>query len=67
MNVSRSSFDGTEVVQHEQGAWRGRFLHPELGRLIESLAEEPMPGVLALTTRFELRRSSIAVMRDWCR
>jgi tetratricopeptide (TPR) repeat protein len=47
-------FDGTEVVQHEQGAWRGRFLHPELGRLIESLAEEPMPGVLALTTRFEL-------------
>jgi tetratricopeptide (TPR) repeat protein len=46
--------DGTEVVQHEQGAWRGRFIHPELGRLIETLAEEPMPGVLALTTRFEL-------------
>lgn len=46
--------DGTEVVQHEQGAWRGRFVHPELGRLIETLAEEPMPGVIALTTRFEL-------------
>jgi hypothetical protein len=47
-------FDGAEVVQHESGAWRGRFLHPELGRLVESLAEESMPGVLALTTRFEL-------------
>lgn len=46
--------DGTEVVQHEQGLWRGRFIHPELGRLIETLAEESMPGVLALTTRFEL-------------
>jgi tetratricopeptide (TPR) repeat protein len=46
--------DGTEVVQHEQGAWRGRFLHPELGRLVETLAEEAMPGVAALTTRFEL-------------
>lgn len=46
--------DGAEVVQHEQGSWRGRFVHPELGRLIESLAEEPMPGVVALTTRFEL-------------
>lgn len=47
-------FDGTEVVQHEQGAWRGRFVHPELGRLIETLAEESMPGVVAMTTRFEL-------------
>ena len=47
-------FDGAEVVQHEHGAWRGRFTHPELGRLIETLAEESMPGVLALTTRFEL-------------
>src|SRR6187200_621875 len=36
--------DGAEVVQHESGAWRGRFVHPELGRLIETLAEEPMPG-----------------------
>jgi len=25
--------DGTEVVQHEQGEWFGRFVHPELGRL----------------------------------
>jgi hypothetical protein len=47
-------FDGAEVVQHENGAWRGRFTHPELGRLVETLAEESMPGVLALTTRFEL-------------
>jgi hypothetical protein len=47
-------FDGAEVVQHESGAWRGRFTHPELGRLIETLAEESMPGVVALTTRFEL-------------
>lgn len=46
--------DGTEVVQHEQGSWRGRFLHPELGRLLEELASEPMPGVVVLTTRFEL-------------
>src|SRR5712691_8958320 len=29
--------DGTEVVQHEQGAWFGRFIHPELGRLIDEL------------------------------
>lgn len=47
-------FDGAEVVQHEQGAWRGRFLHPELGRLVETLAEAPMPGVVAMTTRFEV-------------
>ena len=47
-------FDGAEVVQHESGAWRGRFIHPELGRLIETLAEEAMPGVVAITTRFEL-------------
>src|SRR6185369_14960862 len=46
--------DGTEVVQHEQGAWYGRFLHPELGRLLEELAAEPMPGVVVLTTRFPL-------------
>ena len=47
-------FDGAEVAQHESGAWRGRFTHPELGRLVETLAEGPMPGVLALTTRFDL-------------
>jgi hypothetical protein len=46
--------DGTEVVQHESGAWRGRFLHPELGRLLEELASAPLPGVVALTTRFPL-------------
>ncbi|MGF1581662.1 MAG: hypothetical protein ACFCD0_20225 [Gemmataceae bacterium] len=46
--------DGTEVVQHEQGSWYGRFLHPELGRLLEELASEPMPGVVLVTTRFPL-------------
>ncbi|MFO0967040.1 MAG: hypothetical protein U0793_15850 [Gemmataceae bacterium] len=46
--------DGTEVVQHELGGWRGRFLHPELGRLLEELAAAPLPGVVVLTTRFEL-------------
>lgn len=44
--------DGTEVVQHEAGSWRGRFVHPELGRLLEELASEPLPGVVAITTRF---------------
>jgi hypothetical protein len=47
-------FDGTEVAQHDSGAWHGRFLHPELGRLLEELASEPMPGVMVLTTRFPL-------------
>jgi hypothetical protein len=46
--------DGTEVVQHEAGAWFGRFLHPELGRLLEELSAAPLPGVLVLTTRFPL-------------
>ena len=46
--------DGTEVVQHETGAWHGRFVHPELGRLLEELAAAPMPGVVVLTTRFPL-------------
>src|SRR5947209_13765339 len=27
--------DGTEVVQYDGGPWFGRFVHPELGRLIE--------------------------------
>jgi len=44
--------DGVEVVQHEQGDWHGRFVHPELGRLVEELATEAMPGVLLLTSRF---------------
>lgn len=46
--------DGTEVVQHEQGAWLGRFVHPELGRLLEELAAAAMPGVVVLTSRFSL-------------
>ncbi len=46
--------DGTEVAQYEEGPWRGRFLHPELGRFLEELASEPMPGVVVLTTRFGL-------------
>jgi hypothetical protein len=46
--------DGMEVMQYDGGAWYGRFLHPELGRLLEELATEPMPGVVVLTTRFPL-------------
>jgi tetratricopeptide (TPR) repeat protein len=46
--------DGAEVAQHEGGPWGGRFVHPELGRLLEELAAEPLPGVVVLTTRFEL-------------
>jgi hypothetical protein len=46
--------DGTEVAQYDSGSWRGRFLHPELGRLLEELAAEPMPGVVVVTTRFPL-------------
>jgi hypothetical protein len=46
--------DGTEVVQYDSGSWLGRFLHPELGRLLEELACEPLPGVVVLTTRFPL-------------
>jgi hypothetical protein len=46
--------DGTEVVQYDSGSWLGRFLHPELGRLLEELASEPMPGVVVVTTRFSL-------------
>jgi hypothetical protein len=46
--------DGTEVVQYEDGPWRGRFLHPELGRLLEELASEAMPGVTVVTTRFDV-------------
>ncbi|MHB1423803.1 MAG: hypothetical protein ACYC3I_11530 [Gemmataceae bacterium] len=47
-------FDGTEVAQHDNGSWLGRFLHPEMGRLVEELASEPLPGVVVLTTRFSL-------------
>ncbi len=46
--------DGTEVAQYDSGSWLGRFLHPELGRFLEELASEPMPGVAVMTTRFAL-------------
>lgn len=46
--------DGTEVVQHETGSWYGRFIHPELARLLEELASAPLPGVVVVTTRFPL-------------
>lgn len=46
--------DGTEVAQYDSGTWFGRFLHPELGRLLEELAAEPLPGVVVMTTRFPL-------------
>ena len=46
--------DGTEVVQHEQGAWLGRFIHPELGRLLEEVASIAIPGVVVLTSRFPI-------------
>jgi hypothetical protein len=46
--------DGAEVVQYDRGPWFGRFLHPELGRLVEELAGAPSPGVVVLTTRFPL-------------
>src|SRR3984957_20363852 len=46
--------DGAEVVQYEDGPWQGRFIHPDLGRLLEELASAPTPGVVALTTRFDL-------------
>jgi hypothetical protein len=46
-------FDGLEVVQHENQSWFGRIQHPELARLLEELASEPVPGVVALTSRFD--------------
>src|SRR5262249_35716929 len=46
--------DGTEVAQHDSGPWFGRFVHPELGRLLEELASAPLPGVVVLTSRFPL-------------
>jgi hypothetical protein len=47
-------FDGAEVAQHDAGPWFGRFVHPELSRLLEELATEPLPGVVVLTSRFPL-------------
>ncbi|MGL4552183.1 MAG: hypothetical protein ACRC33_13465, partial [Gemmataceae bacterium] len=46
--------DGAEVVQHEDGPWRGRFTHPDLGLLLAELASEATPGVVALTSRFDM-------------
>jgi hypothetical protein len=46
--------DGTEVVQHDDGAWFGRFVHPELGRFLQELASAPLPGVVLVTSRFPL-------------
>lgn len=46
--------DGAEVVQYEDGPWRGRFVHPDLARLLEEVASAPMPGAVILTTRFEV-------------
>jgi hypothetical protein len=46
--------DGAEVVQHEEGPWQGRFVHPDLGWLLEELASESTPGVVVLTTRFDV-------------
>jgi hypothetical protein len=46
--------DGAEVAQYDSGPWFGRFIHPELSRLLEELATEPLPGVVVLTTRFPL-------------
>jgi len=46
--------DGAEVAQYDSGPWFGRFVHPELSRLLEELATEPLPGVVVLTTRFPL-------------
>jgi hypothetical protein len=58
--------DGAEVVQHEGGPWFGRFVHPELGRLLDELASTPLPGVVVLTSRFPLpgleRRSHARVL-----
>jgi hypothetical protein len=46
--------DGAEVVQYDSGPWFGRFIHPELSRLLEELAAEPLPGAVVLTSRFPL-------------
>lgn len=46
--------DGTEVVQYDAGPWVGRFLHPELGRLLQELASAPQAGVALVTSRFAL-------------
>jgi hypothetical protein len=47
-------FDGAEVAQYDNGPWFGRFVHPELSRLLEECASGPLPGVIVVTTRFPL-------------
>lgn len=46
--------DGAEVAQYDAGPWRGRFIHPEVSRLLEELAGAPLPGVVLITSRFAL-------------
>jgi hypothetical protein len=46
--------DGAEVAQYDSGPWFGRFIHPELSRLLEELAGEALPGLVLLTSRFPL-------------
>lgn len=46
--------DGAEVAQYDSGPWFGRFIHPELSRLLEELAAEALPGVVLITSRFPL-------------
>lgn len=59
--------DGAEVVQHEEGPWAGRFVHPDLGWLLEEVASSETPGTVVVTTRFGLptleRRSHARVVR----
>ncbi|HEX5272933.1 MAG TPA: hypothetical protein VFW33_20690, partial [Gemmataceae bacterium] len=47
-------FDGAEVAQYDAGPWFGRFVHPELSRLLEELSAEPLHGAVVLTSRFPL-------------
>ena len=47
-----SQYVGKRV--HHSCSWFGRFVHPELGRLLEELASAPLPGVVIVTTRFPL-------------
>src|SRR5262249_10269144 len=44
--------DGLEVVQYDTGAWFGRVIHPELGRLLGELSSAPARGIVVVTTRF---------------
>jgi hypothetical protein len=46
--------DGLEVVQYDGGAWFGRIIHPELGRLLQELSSAPASSLLVVTTRFPL-------------